>query len=163
MSSPETEPAGTKQQVVAAIDDAWRELRRTLSRLRTADMVVPGVVGDWTIKDLIGHITTWESELIDALTLHSNLPSRDISQFNQDEAEAKSHFSTREVMAQMEETHRLLRDLLSQLPSSRFEPGDGTRSVIDEASVLHYEEHAAQIRGWIRKRRKQKAELAAGR
>lgn len=163
MTRQESEVSGTKEQVIAAIDDSWRELRRSLSRVRSADMAVPGVCGDWTIKDIVGHITTWESELVDAITTGSNLPSSNISQFNHEAAAEKARLTVREVMARMEETHRVLRDLLRRQPSSKFEPGDGVRYQIDEASILHYEEHTAQIRSWVRKRRKEKAEAAAER
>jgi len=38
-----------------------------MTRLDEAALVRPGVVGDWSLKDLIGHIAAWEHLVVDYL------------------------------------------------------------------------------------------------
>jgi hypothetical protein len=57
--SDETGPS--KGEVLAAIDrerDAWETL---LVEVGEARMLEPGVMGDWTFKDLTAHITGWRA------------------------------------------------------------------------------------------------------
>ena len=144
----------TKEAVIAAVDDAWRDLRRSLSPLTAADMDIPGVCGEWSVKDVLGHVTTWEAELIQSLAMGRALPSLAVDAFNQAAAVLKRRLSHRELMEQLEETHRSLRDALNGTPSSYFEPGESLREKIDADSVLHYDEHAAQIRAWLKGRQR---------
>ena len=150
---PETRP-DAKAAVIVAIDDAWREFRRALSSLNTQDMELPGVSGAWSAKDILGHITTWETHVIKSLEMGREFtaPGFDLDRFNADEVRAKSRLPGRDVLVEMEETHRSLRDALAAAPASHFTHGTPLRRTIDADTVEHYEEHARDIRKWVRNR-----------
>ena len=56
-----------KSAVLAAIDDNWRQFRKSLDQLVSDDMSKPGVLEQQSVTDVVGHITTWEWELVSAL------------------------------------------------------------------------------------------------
>ncbi len=151
---PEAKP-DVKAAVIAAIDDSWREFRRSLSSLTTQDMDTPGVSGAWSAKDILGHITTWEAHVVRTLELGraDTVPGFDIDRFNADEVSARSHIASRDILVQMEETHRSLRDALAAAPASHFGHGSSLRRTIDADTVEHYEEHVRDIKKWVRSRR----------
>jgi hypothetical protein len=49
-----------KSAVLAAIDDSWRQFRKSLDQLVSENMSKPGVLEQQSVTDVIGHITTWE-------------------------------------------------------------------------------------------------------
>jgi len=57
-----------KNAVLAAIDDNWRQFRTSLDRLRS--------------EDIIGHVTSWEWELVNSLDRRTIEPVGDIDRFN---------------------------------------------------------------------------------
>jgi hypothetical protein len=62
-----------KNAVLAAIDDNWRQFRTSLDRLRSEDM---------SVNDIIGHVTSWEWELVNSLDRRTIEPVGDIDRFN---------------------------------------------------------------------------------
>jgi len=143
---------GTKPAVIAAIDDSWKELRRTLGSLRAADMEASGVTGDWTPKDVLGHIATWEAELLAVVASGQQKSYPDLDGFNQRAVSSKRKLDAREVLAQLEDAHRALRDGLAAAPATYFEKSHPVRRSIDADTVEHYDEHARSVREWVRSR-----------
>ena len=137
-----------KSAVMAAIDDNWRQFRDSLDRLVSSDMSTPGVVDDMSVSDVVGHITTWEWELVSALDRGRIEPVGDIKRFNENAAQRKKGAGARRVVEDMERTHRSLRDELAKAPTAYFEPDDPFREMIDSCTVLHYQEHGTHIRIW---------------
>lgn len=136
---------------MAAIDDSWRQFRNSLNKLVTEDMSKAGVHEDLSVADIIGHVTTWEWELITSLDRGSIEPVANVEQFNATAAERKKNTEPRQIVEDMEKAHRSLRDELAKAPSAYFEPDDPFRDMIDSCTVLHYQDHGAQIRIWAAK------------
>ena len=153
---PEKKP-DAQAAVLAAIDDSWRGLHKALTPLTSKDMEARGVCGEWSVKDVIGHITTWEAAVLRELN-GSSLTGINIDEFNEQEVQVKSKMSAREIMAELESTHRALRDALGAAPDSHFKHGTPMRRKIDEDTVLHYDEHAQHIRQWAREHKRAAAE-----
>jgi uncharacterized damage-inducible protein DinB len=147
-----------KAQVLAAIDDNWRGLRKALAPLTSADMEAPGVSGSWSVKDILGHITTWENEVIRALRGEQRTYSPNVDAFNELDVRRKSKLPPREVMVEFEDVHRALREALGHAPETHFKFGTSLRKTIDEDTVLHYQEHVRDVRLWARKRKLGQAE-----
>jgi hypothetical protein len=140
-----------KSAVLAAIDDNWRQFKSSLDRLVSEDMSIPGVNAHQSVADIVGHVTTWEWELVTSLDKASIEPIVNIERFNEMAAESKKENDPRQTVEEMEQVHRSLRDQLSKAPSTYFEPFDPFREMIDSCTVLHYQEHGSQIRIWASK------------
>ena len=69
-----------RDQAAREIDEAWQGLKQALARIppeRMPERIEEGgVVGMWSVKDVIGHITTWENEAMAALQQY--LTQRDV-------------------------------------------------------------------------------------
>ena len=148
-----TDPPDVMTLVLAAVDDSWRDLQRTLSSLTVREMETPGVYGDWSIKDIIIHLTTRETLLLIEVATDRQAEAADPDELTRREVAIKTDAPAREIMAEFEETHRVLKEALRKAPKSDFEYGSSLRRRIDESTVLHYQEHDVHIRSWLRRRR----------
>jgi hypothetical protein len=54
----------TKAELIAAIHLERGRLEETLARLTHTQMLLPGVDGEWSVKDALAHISTWERWMI---------------------------------------------------------------------------------------------------
>ena len=45
-----------------------RRLEQNLAQLSENDMLQPGVVGEWSVKDIVAHLTDWEQRFLDWYT-----------------------------------------------------------------------------------------------
>ena len=133
---------------MAAIDDNWRQFRDSLDRLVSSDMLTPGVRDDMSVADVVGHVTTWEWELVTALDRRRIEPVGDTKSFSDRAILRKKGTGPRRIIEDMERVHRSLRDELAKAPSAYFEPDDPFREMIDRCTVLHYQEHGTHIRVW---------------
>ena len=147
----ETNPNTTKRLIILAIDDAWRRLRASFNELRSEDVVEAGACGDWSVNQILCHISAWELLLMEALETPDDgydYPEPDVDTFNEDAVSEMSDAPPRRVIERLESTHRRLRDALANTPVSHFNQDHPRRRLVDEWSFLHYEEHAAQIAAW---------------
>jgi hypothetical protein len=56
-----------KQELLAHLEQSHDRIMEAIEDLTQEKMETPGVVGEWSIKDLLAHITRWEAELIKLL------------------------------------------------------------------------------------------------
>lgn len=61
--------APRQQETLSRIEDAWRESRDALDAVPPARMDEAGVEGPWSVWDLIGHISTWNTRRLRASAL----------------------------------------------------------------------------------------------
>jgi len=54
----------SKQELLAQIRSEHGKLEETLARLTHPQMLLPGVDGQWSVKDALAHISTWERWMI---------------------------------------------------------------------------------------------------
>jgi hypothetical protein len=57
----------TKSELLAEMDREWANIERVCARLSEEDMVAPGVEGEWSVKDILCHLSAWEKYLLDRL------------------------------------------------------------------------------------------------
>lgn len=114
-------------------------------------MSKPDLLGGKSVTDIVGHVTTWEWELVTSLDRGHLEPVGDVDLFNALAADRKKDNEPRQTVEEMEQVHRSLRDQLAKAPSAYFEPFDPFREMIDSCTVLHYQEHGSQIRIWASK------------
>ena len=145
-----------RQQLLQKVDKAWAEFKESYAGLSDSQLTEAGVMGDWSVKDILAHVTTWEEEALKHLPLiiKGDRPPRysiqygGIDAFNALMIERKQDLSLTDVLQQQEETHRRLIDYLQSLPEEHFARETRFRHRLRLDTYSHYPKHAKAIREW---------------
>ncbi|MGH7364898.1 MAG: DinB family protein [Candidatus Rokuibacteriota bacterium] len=138
------------------LDEAWDAFRESYAGLSDTELMEPGVTGDWSVRDILAHVTTWEEEALNylPLILEGDTPPRyratygGIDAFNALMTEAKKRLPLPEVLRQMDEIHRRLLDLVQGAPEDQFTRETRFRRRLRLDTYHHYPQHAEAIRAW---------------
>src|SRR5579875_1711887 len=110
----------TLQERLAILQDiskTWLELMRSLRGLSDEQIERPGTVGDWSVKQVMGHVAFWDKHLIDEVrTLEAgqapvDATSTESTDWNLDQANASraaddAGRGISSVKAEMDSTHQ---------------------------------------------------------
>jgi len=138
------------------LEQRWSAFAASYAGLSDSEMTEPGVAGDWSIKDLIAHVSTWEEESLKHLPrlLAGGRPPRysstygGIDAFNAQAAERKRGLSLAEVLRQRDETHRRLVEFIKGIHEGEFVRETRCRRRLRLDTYGHYARHAEAIRRW---------------
>ncbi|MCS6870059.1 MAG: DinB family protein [Anaerolineae bacterium] len=152
-----------KQAVLAELRRARANLLAAIEGLSPNDMLRPGVVGFWSVKDILAHLTVWESELITALS-RLDRPSLvphivqidDVDAFNEEQYHINAPRPLELVLEDFHGVHKhLLRAVealdertLTDVRKFRWLEGEPLTYLIADCAYWHEDEHAEQIRQW---------------
>ena len=53
-----------REQLLNKLDKAWTALEESYAGLPDSQLTEPGVVDNWSVKDMLAHVTTWEEEAL---------------------------------------------------------------------------------------------------
>jgi hypothetical protein len=142
------------ERLLDRLEKAWRELGDSYVGLSETELTRPGAAGNWSVKDVIAHVTTWEEEALKHLptVISGRRPPRYASEggidaFNARTAERKAGLSLDAVLEQRDDTHRRLVEFVRSLPSAGVaSPRVVRRLRLD--TFGHYTLHAEAIRAW---------------
>lgn len=145
-----------KQQLLRRLDKAWSLLKESYDGLSESRLMEPGVIGTWSVKDILAHVTTWEEETLKVLPLiiqGRQLPRYSvvyggIDAFNAQMAEQKRNLSLAEVVTQLDKIHSRLIDYIQRAPEEQFTGGTRFRRRLRLDTYSHYPQHARAIREW---------------
>lgn len=112
----------SRQALLAVVEETWGQVDAAIAGLDEAAMLEPGVVEEWSIKDLLGHVTAWEQMAL----LHVERWRRgetpgggdanfSVDAYNTTEAARRSAWSLAQVQAEAVETRERLRATLQSL------------------------------------------------
>jgi G3E family GTPase len=143
------------KRLLERLDAAWSALRESYAGVPDSHLVEPGVVDDWSVKDILAHVTTWEEEALKHLPLliAGGTPPRYAAQggidaFNARATEDGRRLSLAEVLRRQEETHARLVDFIRSQPEGIFGSQTRARRRLRLDTYGHYPEHTAAIRAW---------------
>jgi len=145
-----------RSQVLAKIEEAYGEFIESFVGLSDDQLLESGVTGDWSVKDLIAHVSWWEGESLKHLPiiLQGLRPPRysvlygGIDAFNAQMTELKRNTSLSEVLKEAAATHQKLLEYLSNIPEEQFTSETRFRRRLGYDSFKHYPIHTAAIRAW---------------
>jgi hypothetical protein len=145
-----------RSQLLKRLDKAWQAFKESYAGLSDAELMEPGVTGDWSVRDIIAHVTWWEEEALTylPLILNGRKPPRysvtygGIDAFNAQRTEQKSDLSLSEVLWQREDTHRRLVDFIQGVSEDQFARETRFRHRLRLDTYSHYPQHAEAIRRW---------------
>ena len=146
----------TRSQLLKRLDQAWQALLASYAGLSDAELLEPGVTGDWSVRDIIAHVTWWEEEALTHLPviLAGGRPPRysvtygGIDAFNEQMTRQKSDLSFAEVLRQRDDTHARLVEFLQTVPEEHMSGETRFRRRLRLDAYGHYRLHAEAIQAW---------------
>lgn len=129
------------------VSKSWLELMRSLRGLTDDQIEKPATIGDWSVKQVMGHIAFWDRHLIDEIRARE--AGEEIPEDSDDEPHGVNRLRATEdadrgisaVKVEMDSTHQKLMDLLETTPVI-------SADLIRYDTYEHYPEHTAAIRAW---------------
>ena len=145
----------SRQRLLNRLDDAWVAFKDSCAGVADPQLTEAGVTGDWSVRDILAHVTTWEEEALKylPLILESGRPPRyvkygGIDAFNSAMTERKRGLSVSEVLRHLDDTHRRLVDFVQGVPEAEFVGETRFRRRLRLDTYHHYSGHAETIRTW---------------
>lgn len=132
------------------IEGSWRGLIAALAGIPEERLAEPGAVGEWSLKDVMGHVAYWDEQAVAAgERLLRGEPAEEVDwqAANEREAARLAGRSAAEQRTNMARAHAAVLDLLRRTPPS--DPRHvGLCGCLQGDTFEHYDEHAADIRAW---------------
>jgi hypothetical protein len=146
--------------LVAELAQARATFGAALGDIDAALLTTPGLVGDWSARELVAHLGYWTGHAADALhaaeegrAAEFDAEALDVEARNATVARvaASSDFET--VRSREEASFEALLDRLRDADpawlAQRTATGDTVEHALREDGAEHYLEHAADIRAWF--------------
>lgn len=148
------------EKLTDKVDAAWADFHESFAGRPDQELLVPGVTGEWSIRDLIAHVTWWDAEALAhlPLVLEGGTPPRysvtygGIDAFNAMKTVEKQDLSLDEVRHEAEETHQRLIAYLRSIEPERLKGNSRFTHRLRLDTYGHYPIHAQDIRQWRERR-----------
>jgi hypothetical protein len=130
------------------IDEDWREFLHLLDGIPDELLLAPGAVGDWSLKDLFGHIAFWDEQAIVELDRAlTSQPERELDwqAMNDRDYAARKDRPLPEQRSDMHQAHATLLERLEAVAGLEAARID---RAIKGSTYEHYEEHLPDLRIW---------------
>lgn len=158
----------TKEDILIAIRSEWDTLQTTLDSLNEYQMLVAGLENDWSVKDILAHITAWESRMVEWIeaSLRGETPDRpapgepwdDLDHINHQIYNQYKTAPLSEVLEQFQNVHQEAYNKVASLTEQdllnpgRFawRTGDPLWHMVADNTWWHYNEHHEAIQAWLK-------------
>jgi hypothetical protein len=145
-----------RHQALHRLDVAWTDFEQSFAGLTDSQLVIPDVTGQWSVRDIIAHVTWWEEEALKHLPLvrAGGRPPRysvtygGIDAFNALMTEKRRSLSLPEVIRLHAEVHQRLVAYVESSPEELFARETRFRRRLRLDTYGHYPKHAQAIRAW---------------
>lgn len=146
--------------LVEALDAARAEFLEALSAVDADLVTVPGVMDDWSVRDLVVHVAAWADHGSSALDLAAAgrgdefaYSSSDTDAMNERILAEGRSVSPSDALVREEAAFAGLRQRVADLDPSllalRLGNGDSVEEVIRYDGPNHYAEHTEHLRAWF--------------
>jgi len=151
-----------KAEIERKLEAEWQALREVVDSFSDEELQQPGVVDEWSVKDLLGHIAFWANKAADDLAkVNAGHPDEvetpgsqeGTNEWNARESAARKGLSLAELKSEWETSFVAAKEALKATPAEKLEievKGWDMFTRFAEDTYRHYREHSAQIREWKR-------------
>lgn len=154
------ERAASVQALVAESEEARREFLAALDDVDPALLKAPGLVGEWSARELIAHLGYWCGHGAQALhqAAQGTLSEMDpdgpqVQQRNDTVARIARETDLATIRKREEASFQAMLDLLSKADPAwldqRLGYGATLETVLQEDGPVHYREHTTDLRAWF--------------
>jgi hypothetical protein len=158
-----------KADLLMLLQQEYQQWEGLLAQIGLSRMDLPGVNGDWSMKDIVAHLTGWNHQLVGCLQAAQRgesepTPPWPVHIQGEDDINAWIYESNRgrsvqEVLDEAQKSYQQLREVIDALPDDvrieRVEPvyhlvwvGD-QRFLVDEFFRHFYDVHDQDVRAWL--------------
>ncbi len=145
----------SRSRTLAKLDREWSAFRESWAGLADDQIEEPRTLGDWSIKDVIAHITIWEQEALKHLPTIAEggrtpryAAVGGIDAFNDRAIEARRQLSLTEICQLAGDVHERLTGYLQSVPEEMFSSTARFRRRLRLDTYGHYPLHADAVRAW---------------
>jgi hypothetical protein len=152
-----------KQELTAKILAGRQELENALAHVDDERMPLIILHGEWSVKDLIGHLGFWEESVV---LLFNTLRARktpepypEVDVLNEQVLTASRKQSLAEVRRQEKSAYQKVLSLVKEATDKElFDPrhfawteGRPFEEIISDNTYGHYEEHLPELTAWLKR------------
>jgi len=152
-----------KSELLGSLGETRYAFDRVLAEVNPSQLTTSGVVGEWSVKDMIAHISWAVKETISMLEakdlVGSELWQLPEKQRNAAVYEQNRDRSLQDVMSESQQTHRTLVDLVEEIPEGDLLHADWFAGlpggewppwrVIQVNVNDHYVHHTEDLQHWM--------------
>lgn len=160
-----------KARLLELVEEEYRALQETLAQVPPERLTEPGVVGTWSVKDILAHIAAWQGRMVrwvtDALrgevpqVLPAGMTWGDLDRWNEQTYLENRDRSLAEVLDQvarsysqaLEATRAATEDELFDPAHFPWREGRPLWPMVAANTFWHHAEHAQAIGQWLRRGR----------
>lgn len=143
-----------RKEAYSLLEASHKELLAAIDGLTPEQMAIP-VFADWSVKDILAHIVSWEEyTLLDLQRVaRGHMPAlasfkqQDVDNFNALVMGLRRNFPLDQVMDELEANRQATIAALDALPDERLAQGQFAR-IWASITAGHDHEHAEDIRKW---------------
>jgi len=120
----------SKALITARLQTERRRLEQNLTQLKPEEMLLPGVVGEWSVKDVLAHLADWEAHMpawIEAarkggpvVEIETGLKWGQFDEFNQRIYFRHKDQTLEEVMAYFKDIHVQFMGMVETMPEDEM-------------------------------------------
>lgn len=148
----------TKQELLDELEADFQKLREAVEGL-TDEQMLRVWYGDWSVRDILGHIIGWHHEMDDVLEriargekpVPEGVDYNDPDPWNQKFADTWNRASPAAVLEELNASKDLFVKAAQMVPEERFEEGRAAYRIIKASGTDHYREHTPEIVEWRKK------------
>lgn len=144
-----------REQLIQRVDSGWQGFAAACQGLPADALLEPGVVGEWSVKDLMAHIATWELESLAALPVIAQggrapryVRYGGIDGFNLLKWREFQAWSADDLHARLVQAHLEILAFLGAVEENLFATETRFRRRLRWDTYGHYREHARQVLEW---------------
>ena len=155
-----------KASILDELRSKYVALEAILAPLDEAQMTKTGVIGDWSIKDILAHITAWHHRLLARLhaarqneepTISGPDSEEEMDRLNEQFYQENKSRPLADVLGDFRSSYLQIVEVVQAMPEEdlidprRFAwlDGDSLRQLVAGDTYDHYEEHRQQIEEWL--------------
>ena len=137
----------SKSIMIARLQAERHRLEQNLATLTAEEMLLPGVVGEWSVKDILAHLADWESHMpvwMEAarrgdpvMEIEAGLNWKQFEDFNQRIYARHRDQSLEEVLDYFHQTHAQFMKMVEDMPEDEMLRG-GLYRFIGKGAVYNW-------------------------
>ena len=146
-----------REELLKDLEQARDELRASYEGLSDEQMVQPGAVGEWSVKDVLSHVASWEEVALPDLARIARgdvptLATIDLYSFNFDPFNAmimslRQALPLEQVLRELDIVRAEFTAAVGRLPESALVEGQFARILV-QITAEHDREHTQHILQW---------------